>query len=99
MEFIDLVKERYSCKSFKDEKVSKEIIEKILEIGSLAPTAKNSQPQKVYVLDSENAICTSENTHRAIHYSNEESLLKPIELLLNPIERYKNDTCPWRHKN
>lgn len=61
MEFIDLVKERYSCKSFKDEKVSKEIIEKILEIGSLAPTAKNSQPQKVYVLDSENAIKAVDN--------------------------------------
>ena len=43
------------------------------------------------LLNPENAICTSENTHKAIHYSDKELLI------LNPIERTKNDTCPWRH--
>ena len=42
------------------------------------------------LLDPENAICTSPRTHRAIHYG-DESLL-----LIDPIERRKNDTCPWR---
>ena len=42
------------------------------------------------LLNPENAICTSENTHKAIHYSDKEVLI------LNPIERIKNDTCPWR---
>ena len=43
------------------------------------------------LLNPENVICTSFNTHNAIHYG-DDSLL-PSE----PIERMKNDTCPWRH--
>lgn len=42
------------------------------------------------VYDFENSICTSEITHKAIHYSNEFILFKPV------IDRFKNDTCPWR---
>lgn len=42
------------------------------------------------VFDPENLIVTSLNTHNAIHYG-DESLL-----ILAPIERTKNDTCPWR---
>lgn len=44
-----------------------------------------------YVLDPEYLISSSMMTHNAIHYG-DESLL-PQE----PIERTKNDTCPWRH--
>ena len=43
-----------------------------------------------YLLNPEYLICTVKNTHDAIHYGNEESLL------LIPRERTKNDTCPWR---
>lgn len=43
------------------------------------------------VFDSENVICVSHNTHQAIHYGDENLLVK------NPIERKPNDTCPWRH--
>lgn len=43
-----------------------------------------------YLLDPEYLICTVKNTHDAIHYS-DESLL-----ILEPVERTKNDTCPWR---
>lgn len=43
------------------------------------------------VFDPENLICVSHNTHNAIHYG-DESLL-----ILAPVERTKNDTCPWRH--
>lgn len=42
------------------------------------------------LLNPENVICTSLNTHNAIHYG-DESLL-----VLAPIERSRNDTCPWR---
>lgn len=44
------------------------------------------------VFDPENLILTSHNTHQAIHYGNEDLLI------LAPIERSKNDTCPWRRK-
>lgn len=43
-----------------------------------------------FLLDPEYLICTIKNTHDAIHYG-DESLL-----ILTPIERTKNDTCPWR---
>lgn len=43
------------------------------------------------VFDPENVITTSHNTHMAIHYGDEELLI------IAPIERTKNDTCPWRH--
>ena len=42
------------------------------------------------VFDPENAVSTILNTHNAIHYG-DESLL-----LIEPIERKPNDTCPWR---
>lgn len=42
------------------------------------------------LFDPENLICTMKNTHDAIHYGDEELLAK------DPINRSKNDTCPWR---
>lgn len=42
------------------------------------------------LLNPEYLICTMKNTHDAIHYGDEESLLTI------PKERTKNDTCPWR---
>lgn len=43
-----------------------------------------------WILDPEYLITTVKNTHDAIHYSDESLLIK------DPIERRKNDTCPWR---
>lgn len=43
-----------------------------------------------WILDPEYLITTVKNTHDAIHYSDENLLIK------DPIERRKNDTCPWR---
>ena len=50
MDFSAVVKERFSCKKFDAEKkLSKGLVEKILESGRLAPTAKNLQEQHIYV--------------------------------------------------
>lgn len=43
------------------------------------------------IFDPENVVCVSMNTHNAIHYG-DESLI-----MMEPIVRTKNDTCPWRH--
>lgn len=43
------------------------------------------------LFDPENLICTCKSTHDAIHYG-DESLL-----VLTPVERIINDTCPWKH--
>lgn len=42
------------------------------------------------LLNPEYLICTMKVTHDAIHYGDENLLMK------DPIERTKNDTCPWR---
>lgn len=42
------------------------------------------------VFDPENVISTTHNTHNAIHYGDENLLITA------PVERTKNDTCPWR---
>ena len=52
MEFTDVVKGRYSCKKYSDRPLEKEKSDAILEAGRLAPTAKNLQEQKVYVVQS-----------------------------------------------
>ena len=56
MEFMDAVRERFSCKKYGCEQVSPEKLTQILEAGRLAPTAKNLQEQHIYVLQSEDAL-------------------------------------------
>ena len=56
MEFKEVVKVRYSCRSYIDRQVSEEALKAILEAGRLAPTAKNLQEHHVYVLQSEEAL-------------------------------------------
>lgn len=43
------------------------------------------------LLNPEYLICVSHDTHNAIHYGNQELLLKDY------IPRTPNDTCPWKH--
>lgn len=43
-----------------------------------------------FLLDPEYLICTIKNTHDAIHYGDESLLITA------PVERSKNDTCPWK---
>lgn len=43
-----------------------------------------------FLLNPEYLICTLKSTHDAIHYGDENLLMK------GPIERKPNDTCPWR---
>ena len=43
-----------------------------------------------FLLNPEYLICTTKNTHDAIHYGDESLLVK------DPVKRYKNDTCPWK---
>ena len=48
MSFLELAKERYSCRKFSDRLVEPEKIDQILEAAIVAPTAKNFQPvQKI----------------------------------------------------
>ena len=56
MEFFEVIKNRYSCKKFDNRPVKKEQLDAILEAGRLAPTAKNFQEQRIYVIQSEEGL-------------------------------------------
>jgi nitroreductase len=56
MDFLEFAKQRYSVRSYSDRKVEKEKIDKILTAANIAPTAHNNQPQKIYVVQSEDAV-------------------------------------------
>ena len=52
MEFTQVVQNRYSCKKFDGRAVAPAQLEAILEAGRAAPTAKNLQEQRIYVVQS-----------------------------------------------
>ncbi len=56
MEFTEVIRDRYSCKKFSGKRISREQLAAILEAGRLAPTAKNLQEQRVYVVESEEGL-------------------------------------------
>lgn len=53
-------------------------------------TLKDIEEESAFLLDPEYLISTTHNTHNAIHYGDESLLIKA------PVERTRNDTCPWR---
>ena len=56
MEFTQLIAQRYSCKNFGAGKVDAAALHTILEAGRLAPTAKNTQEQRIYVVQSDEGL-------------------------------------------
>ena len=56
MDFLDLAKARYSVRSFEKRPIEEDVMGKILEAGRVAPTAKNNQPQQIYILKSQEAL-------------------------------------------
>ena len=56
MDFLELAAKRYSVRKFKEEKVRREDLDKILKAGMLAPTAHNDQPQRILVINSDEAL-------------------------------------------
>lgn len=67
-----------------------EIYDRIL-IHHINPiTVEDVLNENPKVFDPDNVICTSHNTHQAIHYGDENLLI------IEPAERFRNDTCPWK---
>lgn len=53
-------------------------------------TAKDIENRTDLLLDPEYLICVTHDTHNAIHYGDENLIIKA------PIERRPHDTCPWK---
>ncbi len=47
MDFLQMAKERYSVRKYKNIPVEKKKLDKILEAGRVAPTGANRQPQRI----------------------------------------------------
>lgn len=67
-----------------------EIHQRILVHHMNPITKEDILRESEFLLDTEYMICTIKNTHDAIHYGDESLLITA------PIERRKNDTCPWK---
>lgn len=56
MEFNQLIHDRYSVRKYADRPVEEDKLQAVLAAGAAAPTAKNQQPQRIYVLESPEAL-------------------------------------------
>ncbi len=56
MNFMELCKARFAVRQFSNRPLEDEKLQQILEAGHAAPTAKNFQPQRIYVLKSPEAL-------------------------------------------
>ena len=56
MEYESLIKERKSTRLFSSKELEDDKIKSILEAGRIAPTAKNSQPIKIFVVKSDDGL-------------------------------------------
>ncbi|MBO4229625.1 MAG: nitroreductase family protein [Clostridia bacterium] len=63
MTFRELAQKRYSERYYDPRPVEQEKIDQILEAGRAAPTACNYQPQRVYVIQSEEALKKARSMH------------------------------------
>lgn len=56
MNFLELAKKRYSCRSFLEKEIEQEKIDKMLEVARIAPTAVNLQPQRILIIKNKSKI-------------------------------------------
>ena len=61
--FMRILASRYSCHSFNHYPVSESKLQMILEAGRLAPSAKNLQPTRIWVVKSEEALSRLHTVH------------------------------------
>ena len=88
MDFLKLATERYSVRKFTDKPLEKEVIEKIIKAGHIAPTGCNYQPQKVLVINDNEALAKLKDCTRChfdapcamlICYSKDECWTRPYD--------------------
>ena len=96
MDFDKVITERYSVRKFKEERLSEGDIKKILDAGHKAPTGCNYQPQRILVLNSEEAMeklrkCTRSHfnapTAMLVCHNQSESWVRPYDgALSSPVD-------------
>ena len=88
MDFETVITERYSVRKFEDRHLAKEDIEAILRAAHLAPTGCNYQPQRILVLNTDEAVLKLKDCTKChfdapcamlICYNKEETWTRPYD--------------------
>lgn len=66
MNFYELAQKRYSCRKFSDKKVDRALINQIVAAANAAPTAVNTQPFRLFLMDTPEA---REKLNKAARYT------------------------------
>lgn len=61
MDFNEVLEKRYSCKKFNSRELSDDLLGEILSASSKAPTAKNLQEHRIYVIKSAEGLKAVDN--------------------------------------
>ena len=78
MNFLELAKNRYTTKSYRNEKISEDKIQELKEILRLAPSSINCQPWKFYFIDNQE----TKNTLAKVSFMNEERVKQASHLVI-----------------
>ena len=100
MNFLELAKNRYTTKSYRNEKISEDKIQELKEILRLAPSSINCQPWKFYFIDNQD----TKNVLAKVSFMNEErvkqashlvifSVIDDIELFESQMSDYITETA------
>ena len=87
-DFYTLAAQRFTMRKYTEREISQETLEKILSVSNLAPTAKNLQPQRIYVIRGEENLAKVDQvspcrygakTVLLFAYDSEEDWKNPLE--------------------
>lgn len=56
MDLLPLLRDRFSVRAYSDRPVEADKLDRVLSVAGISPTARNKQPQRLYVLQSEEAL-------------------------------------------
>lgn len=93
MEFLDVIKKRYSVRGYLDKEVEKEKLEYVLNAATIAPTGVNAQPFKVFVIDAKKYKQELSEIYAAKWFVEAPYVIAVVAL------RDKAWTRPWDGKN
>lgn len=88
MDFEKVITERFSVRKFQDKHIEQEIIDKLIHAGHVAPTGCNFQPQRILVINTDEAMAKLKNctkchfdapTAMLVCYNKEESWVRKYD--------------------
>ncbi len=88
MDFEKVIAERFSVRKFENKHLEKEVIDKLLHAGHIAPTGCNFQPQRILVLNTDESTKKLKNCTKChfdapcamlICYNKDESWTRPYD--------------------